>query len=253
MKRRNFLFSCLAAAAFSTSARAADPWRAKLLKGGFDGTHYWTGLQVSLDEGWKTYWRVPGDGGVAPQIGVVGDNLKRFAISYPLPQRYQLESGEAIGYKHEVVFPIALEPGNIAKPLKVSFSSFIGVCDVICIPVQFNGEIGFDSASADASDQATISQWQSKVPQLSTAGPVKSASVIMQEGKPYLRLELTEPVRDIFVEGEQSHYFQAPKLMGEIALLKISGAKSLDELKAKPLRITCDISGSGLEQMVTVV
>ena len=252
MNRRSLLLAGLGATIAIPAAAATQPWSARLLKGGFDGSRYWTGLHVSLEEGWKTYWRIPGDGGIAPQIDVKGANLKSALVSYPLPTRYKIETGEAIGYKHEVVFPIALEVRDSAMPLNISLSSFIGVCDIVCIPAQFDGAVDFIAARADAPDQPMISTWLSKAPKLVTDKPVKSASAILHQGEPHLRLLLTEPVNDIFVEGETSHYFQAPILTKDTALIKASGAKSLKELKGTSLRITCDVGNHGLEQLVTV-
>ncbi len=65
------------------------------------------GVQIRLDSGWKTYWRNPGDSGVAPHFDWSGSkNLKEAQVLYPVPHRFADAGGTAIGYKDEVVFPV---------------------------------------------------------------------------------------------------------------------------------------------------
>ena len=48
------------------------------------------GLQVTLQPGWKIYWRSPGDAGLPTQLSIQeadSSNLK-LTIAYPLPERF---------------------------------------------------------------------------------------------------------------------------------------------------------------------
>ena len=49
------------------------------------------------------------------------------------------------------------------------------------------------------------------------------------------------------------HYFGAPVFKGNAAMLPVTGAKSLDEIRVQPLRLTLDAGGKPLEQMLSVV
>jgi DsbC/DsbD-like thiol-disulfide interchange protein len=252
MNRRHLLHMPFAVLLSTASKAQEKPWSARLLKGGFDGKYYWSGLAITLATPWKTYWRVPGDGGIAPQIDMTFENVGDHKILYPLPTRFQDEAGMTIGYKDEVVFPIALEPTDTAQPVKVNFKSFFGVCEVVCIPAQFDGEMKFDPAKADAPDQMLISQWQAKVPMLSLEGPILKATVETTTPKPVLVLDVVEPVDDVFVEGNPLHYFGKPDGTSGLVRLAISGAKSVEELKDNQLRITMNKNGKALEQLMTV-
>jgi DsbC/DsbD-like thiol-disulfide interchange protein len=253
MNRRSLLFTGIATILSASAVRAEQPWQARLLKGGFDGSHYRMGLHITMAEHWKTYWRVPGSGGVAPQIDVKASNLKSFTISYPLPKRFEDASGESIGFKGEVVFPVAIAPLDATKPLEVSVDAFFGICEVVCIPAQFNGTLSFSSSQSDAPDQLTLNQWQNRVPVSATQPPILSAKVEQQSGKLYLLLETGQALQDIFVEGSPQHYFGKPNLMRGLARLAVSGAKDPAELRGQNLRITVDDGALGLEQFVTVV
>lgn len=252
MNRRSVFLTGLASVVPFSTAQAEQPWQARLLKGGFDGTHYRMGLHITMADHWKTYWRVPGSGGVAPQIDVTSDNLKSFSVSHPLPQRYVDESGETIGYKSEVVFPVALEPFDATKPLEVSVKAFFGVCEVVCIPAQFDGNLSFSTGQSDAPDQVTLNNWQKRVPLLAREPVILSAKVEQQAGEISLLLETSKSLRDIFVEGAALHYFAKPNLMRGLAHIVVSGAKTAAELRGQQLRLTTDDSGVGLEQFVTV-
>jgi DsbC/DsbD-like thiol-disulfide interchange protein len=253
MKRRHVLAAPFFIATTAKLWAAEPPWSARLLQGGFDGKNVWAGLAISLAPKWKTYWRVPGDGGIAPQLDFVTENVATNIVHYPLPSRFQDEAGMTIGYKEEVVFPLSFQPFDVAKPVKVSLKSFFGVCDVVCIPAQFSGDLTFEPAKSAESDQAVISQWQSKVPILSVEGPIVKATTTTENGKPHLVLDLLNPVDDIFVEGNPAHYFGKPSTASGLVALPVSGANAAEELKGNALRITTSANGKGLEQKVVVV
>jgi DsbC/DsbD-like thiol-disulfide interchange protein len=251
MKRRSFLGLPLV---FGGAAFAqGQPWSAKLLRGGYDGVFWWMGFAVSLQPKWKTYWRVPGDGGIAPDIKLVGENLKSFDVLYPLPKRFEDEAGMTIGYKEEVVFPIIVAPVDPLKPVMLQFNSFIGVCDVVCIPAQYESEISFDPAVSSAPDMVDIASWSSRVPMTQSERIMRAASVTFLQGKPAVTFTLAQTVADIFVEGNPLHYFGKPLFDGQTAVLPVSGVKAVEDLKTTPLRVTIAMQTGALEEMVTVV
>jgi DsbC/DsbD-like thiol-disulfide interchange protein len=251
MKRRMLLFLPFACA--RPAHAGLQPWSAELLHGGFDGQHLWAGLQVSLFEGWKTYWRVPGDGGIAPDFNISGDNIKSAKIEYPLPQRFESADGATIGYKHDVVFPVAIEVEDASKVTQLMVKSFFGVCKDVCTPAKFEHAINFDPAHPEAPDQIKINTWRAMVPASAQDPMVLKAQAEVIDAKVMLVLELREAVRDIFVEGKPAHYFGKPNLMRNVATLTVSGAKSVADLMGSTLRITIDTGNQPLEQTVTLV
>ena len=94
------------------------------------------GLDIELDKGWKTYWRMPGDAGIPPQFDWSRSrNVKSVEVLWPAPQRFHDQGGETIGYKDRVVFPLAHRSGKSAmQPVELDLSLFFGVCEDICIP-----------------------------------------------------------------------------------------------------------------------
>jgi DsbC/DsbD-like thiol-disulfide interchange protein len=255
MRRRLFFAAPLAIAIPTQSPATEQPWAIRLLKGGFDGKAWWLGFGVKMQPGWKTYWRVPGAGGIAPDIKLTGDNLKSSELLFPVPKATFIELvGTVIGYGDDVVFPMRVTPVDAGQPLAIEVKSFIGVCRDICIPVRHEGNLRFDPGNSDAPDQAEISSWQARVPVEVTQGPVKKIIVDVSNGMPRIQLEVQSPFlfEGLFVEGRPLHYFAGPRVVDSKIYFDVQGAKSVDELKAAPLRITINSKDGPLEQRVTV-
>ncbi len=93
------------------------------------------GLQIDMADGWKTYWRAPGDAGIPPQVSWVGSqNIKGAAFHWPVPEVFYEGSARSIGYSGSVTIPIEIFPASDGA-MRLSGTLDIGVCDEICVPV----------------------------------------------------------------------------------------------------------------------
>lgn len=100
-----------------------------------DGTHM-AGLQVTLAPGWKTYWRVPGDGGIPPRFAWTGSqNIEAASFHWPVPEVYHINDMRSIGYADIVVIPVELRLGDTSADARMVGQVQIGVCEEICVPV----------------------------------------------------------------------------------------------------------------------
>jgi DsbC/DsbD-like thiol-disulfide interchange protein len=244
MDRRLFIAS-LATLPFAGNALAEPSWQAKFLSGRFLGASYQAGLHVKLAAGWKTYWRNPGEAGIPPSIEAKDDNLADLKIDFPLPTRLIDESGEAIGFHDEVLFPLYLTPKDKTKPLVVKFSAFFGVCQQICTPAKLEEEISFTPDKSGIKD-AMIEMWQARVPK-----PADFVSMpLVQDG--HLVLNIKQNLDDLFVEGPDRYYFRKPNFEKQAgkAWIKIDGLKNPADLVGVDLRITASAQKQGLEQHV---
>lgn len=248
---RRFLISSLAALPFISTARAAVPYSAQFLAGGFDGKAYSAGLLVKLDSGWKTYWRNPGEAGIPPSITAEpNSNFASITVDFPLPIRIKDESGTAFGYHDEVLFPLMITPKDVGEPLSVHLSSFFGVCQKVCTPAKSEAMLSFSPKSPPTPDGALIALWQKKVPTSSQ----KITEMANIKGK-RLSLKLDGKFDDIFIEGPDRYYFGPPiydSKSNEFAIFDVHGLKNDSELKGVELRITANANGQGLEQRVVV-
>jgi DsbC/DsbD-like thiol-disulfide interchange protein len=130
-------------AAFAAETTAA-PWtastnsKARLVAGTANdggGLALLAGVQLRMEEGWKTYWRNPGDSGVPPNFDWTGSkNLKSAEVLFPAPHRFDDAGGTAIGYSSDVLFPVRLTPERDGEPIELNLAFSYGLCKDLCIP-----------------------------------------------------------------------------------------------------------------------
>jgi DsbC/DsbD-like thiol-disulfide interchange protein len=254
MNRRSlFLHIGATALGLRTLPAWADekPWATRLLSGPMDDNGWLVGFEIKMQPHWKTYWRVPGQGGVPPFIEAKGDNVKSVEVLCPTPTRLHSPDGEAIGYMESAMFLLRIAAKDTTKAMAADVAAFVGVCLDICIPAQFSGQIVAPDQSSMA-DLDAVRKWNALVPVV-TKDLVTAAKAVMFDGKPAVRFELSRTLVDVFVEGNDTHYYKAPQFDGAGATLLVAGAKTLDDLRKTPLRVTGKLNMGGLEQMVTVV
>jgi DsbC/DsbD-like thiol-disulfide interchange protein len=250
-------------ALLSTAAAAglaASPWaeghssRARLIGG--DGV---AGVELQMPEGWKTYWRNPGDaGGVPPTFDwSKSENLASAQVLYPAPKRFNDRSGDTVGYKGTVVFPVRLKAKDPSKPIDLHLMLDYGVCKDICIP----GEAALSLAIAPEQGSgipAEIGEALARVPAPEGArspnDPVlKDVHAELDGPKPRLVLQADFPGgadhADIFVEAPPGFYVPLPRKVADDgsghATFEIGlDAADANDLKGQPLKATL-ISGKG--------
>lgn len=125
-----------------------------------NGTHM-AGLRVTLQPGWKTYWRAPGDAGIPPQFSWAGsENLTGAQYHWPVPEVLAQNDMFSIGYTDSLVLPIELSPADLSKPITVAGEVHIGVCDDICLPMtlQFGAELPVEGARDGAIIASLLNQ-----------------------------------------------------------------------------------------------
>ncbi len=251
MRRRSLLAGFAVAPLAARLALAGDkPWRVSLAGDDFDGEAWTTGVRIELSEGWKTYWRMPGEAGIPPLFGWNGTRGEGWVdVLFPTPSRHRDASGDTVGYLGEVVFPVRVKPGA-AMPLNLSLDLFFAVCKDICIPAQSRAEIELGPAMRDPAGSRLVAEWLAKVPVPGEL--VTAASAAQDDGRPVLVLELKESVDDIFVEAAGGAYFRAPSFAGSTARLIVDNIKSATALNGIGLKLTYVQRGRGLEQSVTV-
>jgi DsbC/DsbD-like thiol-disulfide interchange protein len=98
------------------------------------GTHM-AALHLRLAPEWKTYWRSPGDSGIAPLFDWSGsENLAALRIHWPVPAVFHVNGLQSIGYHDELVLPLEITPRDPALPVILRAGIDLGVCRDICMP-----------------------------------------------------------------------------------------------------------------------
>ncbi|MBM3950830.1 MAG: hypothetical protein FJ311_05190 [Rhodospirillales bacterium] len=124
------------------------------------------GLHFKMEKGWKIYWRAPGDAGFPPKLKWDGStNVKDARIEWPTPERFKLLDVETIGYKDEVVLPLALRPATPGEALTLSATVDFLTCDQICVPHTAKLALALPAGPAAPSAEAhLINRFAARVP-----------------------------------------------------------------------------------------
>lgn len=100
-----------------------------------DGRHV-AALEITLDEGWKTYWRAPGDAGVPPVFSwAASRNVAQVAVRWPRPEVFVQNGMRSIGYTNQVVIPLLVTPSKTGRDVRLDGKIQIGICSDICVPL----------------------------------------------------------------------------------------------------------------------
>ena len=93
-------------------------------------------LRIALDDGWKTYWRAPGDAGIPPQFNfAASQNVSGVTFFWPTPEVFDQNGMRSVGYDDELILPIEIVPTDPSKPINLSADLDFGICQEICVPV----------------------------------------------------------------------------------------------------------------------
>ena len=164
------------------------------------------GLHFKMDKGWKIYWRAPGDAGFPPKLKWDGsDNVKDARIAWPTPERFDLLGIETVGYKDEVVLPVALAPATPGAGLSLAATVDFLTCDQICVPHTVKLALALPAGKAGTSAEAhLINRFAARVPgEGALQGlAVERAEVRAGTGKPQATILISATSREPFARPD---------------------------------------------------
>lgn len=162
------------------------------------------GIEIRLQPGWHTYWRYPGDSGVPPRFDFSGsENLKSAKVLFPAPHIFRDESGQALVYENDVIFPVAVTPKQAGNPVRLRLKLDYAVCEKLCVPAEARAELTL-GAGPSALDQA-LQAAEARVPKEASPADIGlTARRVNDAPKPLVAVDFKatgdKPVQ-LFVEG----------------------------------------------------
>jgi len=122
-----------------------DQVRAELLahapEGAQVGKTVWVGLQLAHQPEWHTYWKNPGDSGLATVLQwTLPPGVTAGDIGWPLPHKIPIGTLANYGFEGTVLLPVPLtidpsfQPGPLAGDLEIRLRASWLVCKKECIP-----------------------------------------------------------------------------------------------------------------------
>jgi suppressor for copper-sensitivity B len=177
------------------------------------------GLQVELAEGWKTYWRTPGEAGLPPELDwSASENLRSVRMQWPAPHRFTLFGIDTVGYRDAVVFPLEIEAADSTASLRLRPKLDLLVCSNICIPATFDLalDLPVGAAVSDSAASNMIARALAEVPgEGQRAGITVEGLSLDGTGESVIlearaRVPFEQP--DIFLEQPDGIGFAAPRI-----------------------------------------
>jgi DsbC/DsbD-like thiol-disulfide interchange protein len=208
------LAATVLASSLAIEARAQDasPWQrdghsaVRLLAGSRSGPVLLGGIAFQLQQGWKTYWRTPGDSGVPPRFDFSkSENIEAVTILWPAPTKFDDGAGgHSLGYHNQVVLPLRIVAKAADKPVTLRADISYAVCDKLCIPVEANAELAFTSVAS--TEDGALSAALDTVPKPANVGDPNPLTIrdVKREGKSTVLVDVTSPDAkevSLFVEG----------------------------------------------------
>ena len=246
----------LAGFAFAGSGAPHPHTRVSLVadvRGIVPGGSFNVGILMKMDPGWHTYWKNPGDAGLATRIrweipeGFVADPVR-----WPLPQKYS-DSGDVLtyGYSKENMLlvhfaaPASLVPGA-AVTLKASVTWL--ECEKICVPGETSLLITLPVVKSPPAPDNTglFSSYEKRVPGSFAGNTAISLAASAQRGGVSIRLNAPGDVQ-FDTAGQASPDFY-PEETGDL----IPGRTAVSA-GARLITLTVPLSASGpVTRAVTV-
>ena len=174
------------------------------------------GWHIKLRDGWKTYWRTPGEAGMPPVWHWNNEGpLKEIEVLWPLPERMITFGYESNIYHDEIILPVDVHLTGEGGTVKLSLATDYMICKDVCIPLSATYMMDIaDPSLLDISpyQAALLDKYRSLVPR--TVDPV--FLVVEDNGEGVLDVRLhpshrnEKKYRDLFVEGPDAYYFSRP-------------------------------------------
>jgi len=234
------IFSILLLFSFFGSAEIVDTGHARisLIKDHSDfvpGTSINIGLKVSMDKGWHTYWRNPGDSG--GPIVIDWDLPKGFSVSdikWPLPEKIEYPPLMTYGYEDFVIYPMVLSIPAEYSDDYFEMAADILICADVCIPE--SGKIS--SNLLDIESDSLIYEWLESIPSKSL--PITTS---LNDNNLEIRFTFDKEIKEIYFFPDENNsidysskqnfykkdddYFLSIKLFND-ELQNVSGVLDID-------------------------
>jgi DsbC/DsbD-like thiol-disulfide interchange protein len=231
--------------------------RARLIAGGEQGEHWLAGIEITLDQGFKTYWRTPGDSGLPPRFDWSGsENVASTEIRWPAPKRHEDAAGVAYVYGKKAVLPILVKPKDPMRPIKLVLALEYGVCKDICIPA--HADLTLDLSGA-GSERKAIEAALAKVPLPQALGAQDDVSVLsiapLAQDKPAYSVTVRTPSGAkpaLFAEGPENWFLSTSHPDDDSRFTVTVEEKPKDASGPVPVRLTLVAGDKAIETEVSL-
>ena len=207
------------------------------------------GLEFELKDGWKIYWRNPGDAGYPPEINFGNnENLSEIKWFWPAPKRFIFQDMQNFGYEKKIIFPITATVKTTKEPLVLQANITALACKDICVPIDGDLNLTIPVGNPVKTEHAaSIYSFEKRVPTKATWPGFKILSVNANKNSILIKVKSKHPLikPDVFIESENGFRFGKPEVSISNNRLNASFILSND--------IPIDTNLAGIPITITVV
>jgi suppressor for copper-sensitivity B len=224
------------------------------------------GVQVRMEEGWKTYWRNPGDAGFPSLFDwSASQNVSDVLLAWPAPKRISFDGLDSFGYQDEVVFPVRVRTTDTATPVVINVDIAYAVCKNICVPLE--ATVSLEIPAGTSSDtpgtkahRALIQRFSGRVPSREEAQiEIADATVRRIGSEKVLRMRVSARASfdhpDVFIEGPADVFFGRPRVElasdKRTAIIEVPMDVGGSAYVSRPLTITLVDGARAIERTVS--
>lgn len=219
-------------------------------------------IEIVLPDGWHTYWRSPGEAGIAPSFDFsASGNVASAEVAFPAPSLHDDGFAATNVYEGRVMLPLRVAVTDSSAPVDLAVTVDLGVCAETCVPDSVAASLTVEPGDIDAAASGSIAKARASVPMPAEPGVFAVTGITRvggSDGKPVFRIAVTVPEgadARLFVEGPQDWRAYAPvavSVSGTEAAwdVKFSRRGAEGDVAGAELRLTITAGGRAIEQVV---
>ena len=208
---------------------------------------YYFGIKINLDDGWKTYWKNPGDAGASINLKMENKkNILDHNILYPFPKSYTDHGVKTIGYENEVIFPVELKIKEKKKPIYADLNIEYLICKEVCIPITEKKTINFNIKNSELKNNQIL-KYLKKVPK-SNLGLFKIEDSFAKDKNTFY-LVLDNPEQNeikIYPFSDETNFYLKSIIVNKKTKIYFESDEDLKNLK-KPVELSIS-DGKNIEK-----
>lgn len=215
------------------------------------------GLEFDMPDTTKTYWRIPGETGLAPDLDFsASTGIEQSTIVWPHPEILKTDYTDFV-YVGDTVLPIEVAASGTAPIAAVS--AFLGICSDICMPVEVSFSLPLLDEKPDRANALRIKQALSEAPIPWTDGVEPLGEVRLDAGANALAVRVQSDAIDlsslVVTTPSGMPLLGAPQKsqQDDLVLLPILGKTKNSALEGQEVQLTFMTGMGAFELRRTVV
>ena len=143
------------------------------------GTTVMAGLELTMDDGWHTYWINPGEAGIATSVDwLLPKGVSAGPIRWPVPEKFTALDSVGYGYHGKTILlvPLTIDSDAVLGQAEISGKVSWLECKVSCIPrdQSVSGTMIIAGSDTLSNDAPRLEEAKKKLPKVDSELSVKS-------------------------------------------------------------------------------